>query len=483
MDYEKLALNASVGSAVGGGGGSGSGAEQDSSMCGGQEMVDGRAKEKARRYWTPSEEERLYEIWGRDNWRLTRTGKNTIFFGKWAEELRERYGVDVKPEEIQMKVNQTRAKFRQVKKNLQADPTSYATRWKKYDIINRILKNLHRPKNAEPLPPEALLNNRDMTPPREDGSMDQLPSQQQPLQQQAVQQQGIVLAAEPPAATFYNSSSNSNHGSSHNNNNSGGMSFSTELFTDQYDEVVKQEYEDDEYRSLPFQEQLQQYSPAEPAQLLELQTPQQQQQHQQQQQQQQYQPGYEQHQFQQQPAHFANNNSGTISAVATSSINHQPITAVAYINSSNNTISVATNSNGGMPAPVPAAVVPAQAPSPAPAPVSNPIPNSSVVGVSPVPVPRKRGRPHGSVNLPAADSLEALYMEEVRRKNKLLYEQTEISRQRLELERRKVDLLQSFFPKCLEQQTQILSRIMQLSQQQPHQPASHQQLPAAGRPQ
>lgn len=108
MDYEKLALNASGGSAAGVG--SGSGAEQD--MCGGQDMLDGRAKEKARRYWTPSEEERLYEIWGRDNWRLTRTGKNTIFFGKWAEELRERFAVDVKPEEIQMKVNQTRAKFR-----------------------------------------------------------------------------------------------------------------------------------------------------------------------------------------------------------------------------------------------------------------------------------------------------------------------------------------------------------------------------------
>jgi len=103
MDYEKLALNA---------GGSGSGAEQDLGMCGGQELLDGRGKEKARRYWTPSEEERLYEIWGRDNWRLTRTGKNTIFFGRWAEELRDRFAVDVKPEEIQMKVNQTRAKFR-----------------------------------------------------------------------------------------------------------------------------------------------------------------------------------------------------------------------------------------------------------------------------------------------------------------------------------------------------------------------------------
>ncbi|KAI8038180.1 probable basic-leucine zipper transcription factor R [Drosophila gunungcola] len=458
MDYEKL--NAGGGGGSTAGGGSGSGAEQDQAMCGGQEMLEGRTKEKARRYWTPSEEERLYEIWGRDNWRLTRTGKNTIFFGRWAEELRERFAVDVKPEEIQMKVNQTRAKFRQVKKQLQADPSSYATRWKKYDIINRILKNLHRPKNADPLPPEALLNNRDMTPPREDAPAEQ---PQQPLQQQA-----HALAAEPPASTFYNS--NSNHGSSHNNNNSGGMSFSTELFTDQYDEVVKQEYEDDEYRSLPFQEQLQQYSPAEPAQLLELQTPQQQQQ------QQQFQQSFE-PQFQQQPAHFTNNPGNSV--VATSTINHQPITAVAYINSSNNTISVATNSNGGMSAP---AASPAQASAPAAAPAATPTPtNPPVVGASPVPVARKRGRPYGSVNPPHADSLEALYMEEVRRKNQLLYEQTKICRQRLELEERKVDLMQTFFPKCLEQQAQILSHVMQLQRQEP----THQQhqLPTAQRPQ
>uniref|UniRef100_A0A6P4E236 Probable basic-leucine zipper transcription factor R n=1 Tax=Drosophila rhopaloa TaxID=1041015 RepID=A0A6P4E236_DRORH len=461
MDYEKVALNAGGSGGSTAGGGSGSGAEQDPAMCGGQEMLEGRAKEKARRYWTPSEEERLYEIWGRDNWRLTRTGKNTIFFGRWAEELRERFAVDVKPEEIQMKVNQTRAKFRQVKKQLQADPSSYATRWKKYDIINRILKNLHRPKNADPLPPEALLNNRDMTPPREEASAEQV---QQPLQQQ-----GLGLAAEPPATTFYNS--NSNHGSSHNNNNSGGMSFSTELFTDQYDEVVKQEYEDDEYRSLPFQEQLQQYSPAEPAQLLELQTPQQQQQ--------QFQQSYE-PQFQQQPAHFTNNTGNSVAA--TSTINHQPITAVAYINSSNNTISVATNANGGMSAQGSVqAPAPALAPTPAVAPAPAPATNPAIVGASPVPVPRKRGRPYGSVNPPHADSLEALYMEEVRRKNQLLYEQTKISRQRLELEERKVDLMQTFFPKCLEQQAQILSHVMQLQQQEP----THQQhpLPTAQRPQ
>lgn len=120
MDYENLSLNL-------GGASTATGAvnvnviastnsitepEADANMCGSQEVLEVKSKEKSRRYWTPSEEERLYEIWGRDNWHLTRNGKNTIFFGQWSEELRERFSVDVKPEEIQMKVNQTRAKFR-----------------------------------------------------------------------------------------------------------------------------------------------------------------------------------------------------------------------------------------------------------------------------------------------------------------------------------------------------------------------------------
>lgn len=74
--------------------------------------TDVDAKTKHRRYWTPKEEEKFYEIWGRENWRLTRHGKNTIFFAKWAEEMKERFNIDVKPEEVQCKVNQTRAKFR-----------------------------------------------------------------------------------------------------------------------------------------------------------------------------------------------------------------------------------------------------------------------------------------------------------------------------------------------------------------------------------
>lgn len=121
MDYENLALNLGGGSAAAGAAvnanviastNTKADAEAEGNMCGSQELLEVKSKEKARRYWTPSEEERLYEIWGRENWRLTRNGKNTVYFGQWSEELRERFSVDVKPEEIQMKVNQTRAKFR-----------------------------------------------------------------------------------------------------------------------------------------------------------------------------------------------------------------------------------------------------------------------------------------------------------------------------------------------------------------------------------
>lgn len=37
-------------------------------------------------------------------------------------------------------------------------------RWKKYDIVEKILKNQYRSKDDEPVPPEALENNRDMSP-------------------------------------------------------------------------------------------------------------------------------------------------------------------------------------------------------------------------------------------------------------------------------------------------------------------------------
>lgn len=52
--------------------------------------------------------------------------------------------------------------LRQVKKNLEADKN--AVKWKKYDIVEKILKNQYRSKDDEPVPPEAMENNRDVSP-------------------------------------------------------------------------------------------------------------------------------------------------------------------------------------------------------------------------------------------------------------------------------------------------------------------------------
>lgn len=39
-----------------------------------------------------------------------------------------------------------------------------AVKWKKYDLVEKILKNQYRSKDDEPVPQEALENNRDMSP-------------------------------------------------------------------------------------------------------------------------------------------------------------------------------------------------------------------------------------------------------------------------------------------------------------------------------
>lgn len=96
MDYDELTLNPLL-------------ADMEAEVQA-QETTDTKAPK--RRYWTPKEEESFYEIWGRENWRLTRHGKNTFYFGQWSEEMKERWNIDVKPEEVQCKVNQTKAKYR-----------------------------------------------------------------------------------------------------------------------------------------------------------------------------------------------------------------------------------------------------------------------------------------------------------------------------------------------------------------------------------
>lgn len=77
--------------------------------------------------------------------------------------------------------------------------------------------------------------------------------------------------------------------------------------------------------------------------------------------------------------------------------------------------------------------------------------------------PRRRRTSHANNVLVAAqagaESLESMYLNEVRKKNILLAEQLEIARKRMQLEERKVNLLERFFPQCLEMQEQILGKL------------------------
>ncbi|KNC30473.1 hypothetical protein FF38_06965, partial [Lucilia cuprina] len=76
--------------------------------------------------------------------------------------------------------------------------------------------------------------------------------------------------------------------------------------------------------------------------------------------------------------------------------------------------------------------------------------------------PRKRNRStsnSGAVTPVTSDSLEGLYLEEVRKKNVLLVEQGEINRKRLRLEERKVKLMEEFFPKFMNLQQEILQKL------------------------
>lgn len=77
--------------------------------------------------------------------------------------------------------------------------------------------------------------------------------------------------------------------------------------------------------------------------------------------------------------------------------------------------------------------------------------------------PRKRRTSHANNVLGSAqagvESLESMYLNEVRKKNILLAEQLEIARKRMQLEERKVNLLERFFPQCLEMQEQILGKL------------------------
>lgn len=49
-----------------------------------------------------------------------------------------------------------------MKRLLETDRT--AIKWKKFDLVEKILKNQYRSKDDEPVPQEALENNRDLSP-------------------------------------------------------------------------------------------------------------------------------------------------------------------------------------------------------------------------------------------------------------------------------------------------------------------------------
>lgn len=67
---------------------------------------------KVRRYWSHKEEALLFEIWGRENKRLSKHGKNTPYFAEWVTEFKEKHNIDIKLEEIQCKVTQMKSKYR-----------------------------------------------------------------------------------------------------------------------------------------------------------------------------------------------------------------------------------------------------------------------------------------------------------------------------------------------------------------------------------
>ncbi|GBP00483.1 hypothetical protein EVAR_67272_1 [Eumeta japonica] len=163
-----------------------------------------------------------------------------------TDEMRDRFNIDIKPEEIQCKVNQTRAKFRQVKKHLDSDKN--AIKWKKYDIIENF-KNQYRSKDDEPVPLEALENNRDVSPTELHNVITQPSSPSSTSNMSNMPEQNINLNQTISADHQLADEVNMNNASLSDQNllsNSlqSGNSFSTELFgSDQLE--IKQEIEND----------------------------------------------------------------------------------------------------------------------------------------------------------------------------------------------------------------------------------------------
>ncbi|XP_061402752.1 putative uncharacterized protein DDB_G0282133 [Musca vetustissima] len=417
-------------------------------------------KGKNRRYWTPKEEDRFFLIWGRENWRLTKHGKNTIFFAQWAEEMKERFDIDVKPEEVQCKVNQTRAKYRQVKRLLETDRN--AVKWKKYDLVEKILKNQYRSKDDEPVPQEALENNRDMSPtellnsnsggtrpssPNVTNSEQSINLNQTPGDNQQLTEDISLTEQNLSSLNVFSNNSNT--------------SFSTELFgLDQIE--IKKEIEND-LKTEGFSE----FIPIDPQELTTTANP---------------------------------STEGGVASAATSqnasAANQQVLGDLAATTNGTAATAVANNNRSGAVLANHTNVTLGATNNAVDVNHANsnhttsmePPRRSSVTSTS---TPRKRNRttsssvagttggggggatstaltPASSAAAAAAqDSLEHLYLEEIKKKNIILVEQGEINRKRLKLEERKVKLMEDFFPKYLSLQQDILKKLDNLNSNTP----------------
>lgn len=69
-----------------------------------------------------------------------------------------------------------------------------AVKWKKYDIVEKILKNQYRSKDDEPVPLEALENNRDVSPTELQNCLTQPPSPSSISNMSNIAEQGINLS-------------------------------------------------------------------------------------------------------------------------------------------------------------------------------------------------------------------------------------------------------------------------------------------------
>ena len=83
--------------------------------------------------------------------------------------------------------------------------------WKKFQVVDKILKNKYRPPDADPIPPEALRKNRDVSPSSDIEGDESTSNRDQPhtpnshasnsqdtntMQQQAQVTQGVIMSTD-----------------------------------------------------------------------------------------------------------------------------------------------------------------------------------------------------------------------------------------------------------------------------------------------